>query len=120
MCSFLFNPREYHGLQGDYIGSTGGALSRTYDALITYLSRTNHALILRKKYEIFLVFDGIIYIVYNTMDMEENSKKERGAGGKKKERGAEASLCRLAQGCARNAQCGKRQSRDAISGLQRR
>ena len=63
----------------DYIGSTGGALSRTYDALTTYLSRTNHALILRKKYEIFLVFDGIIYIVYNTMDMEENSKKERGA-----------------------------------------
>ena len=45
------------------------------------------------------------------MDMEENSKKERGA---------EASLCRLAQGCARNAQCGKRQSRDAISGEQRR
>ena len=36
--------------------------------------------------------------------------------GSKKERGAEASLCRLAQGCARNAQCGKRQSRDAISG----
>ena len=80
LCSFLFNPREYHGLQGDYIGSTGAH----YLVLMTHLSRTNHALISRKKYEIFLVFDGIIYIVYNTMDMEENSKKERGAGVKKR------------------------------------
>ena len=36
LCSFLFKPREYRGLQGDYIGSTWIVLSRTYDALITY------------------------------------------------------------------------------------
>ena len=87
LCSFLFNPREYRGLQGDYIGSTWIVLSRTYDALITYLSRTNF----EKKYEIFLVFDGIIYKVYNTMEMEENSKKERDTG-KEKKRGALVSV----------------------------
>ena len=84
LCSFLFKPREYRGLQGDYIGSTWIVLSRTYDALITYLSRTNHALILRKKHKIFLVFDGIIYKVYNTREMEKNSKKERDTGKEKK------------------------------------
>ena len=51
---------------------------------MTHLSRTYHALISRKKYEIFLGFYGIIYFVYNTREMEENSKKERDAGVKKR------------------------------------
>ena len=78
----------------------------------------------------FLVFYGIIYFVYNTREMEENSKKERGAGVKNRGAPKRPSVGSrkdaremhgvLSQWWDKNAQCGKRQSRDAISGLQRR
>ena len=49
-------------------------------------------------------------------ESREGERRREENHGSKKERGAEASLCRLAQGCARNHNA-MRQSRDAISGL---
>ena len=78
MCSFLFNPREYRGLQGDDIGSTWIVLSRTYDALITYLSRTYHALISRKNMKFFL-FLTVLYTKYIILGRWRKIVKKRGA-----------------------------------------